>query len=47
MEVRLKRFIFEKGYDKKFGADLSEEQFRQYVEDPLAGSILEEAVSEG
>ena len=44
--VRLKRYIFDKGYDKKFGARPLRRAVQNYIEDPLAEYILKGKVSE-
>ena len=45
--IRLKRFIFEKGYDEKFGARPLRRAIQTYLEDPLAEYMLRGKVSEG
>ena len=45
--MKLKRFIFEKGYDKKFGARPLRRAMQQYIEDPLAEKLLSGEISRG
>ena len=45
--MKLKRFIFEKGYDKKFGARPLRRAMQQYIEDPLAEKLLSGEIKEG
>jgi ATP-dependent Clp protease ATP-binding subunit ClpC len=45
--MKLKRFIFEKGYDKKFGARPLRRAMQQYIEDPLAEKLLSGEIKRG
>ena len=45
--VRLKKFIFEKGYDSKFGARPLRRTIQTEIEDALAQEILENRIKEG
>ncbi|MBO4864594.1 MAG: ATP-dependent Clp protease ATP-binding subunit [Eubacterium sp.] len=44
---RLKDFIFDKGYDKKFGARPLRRAIQTHVEDPLATELLQGRIKEG
>ena len=43
----LKKYIFDKGYDKKYGARPLKRAIQTYVEDGLAEEILKENVKQG
>ncbi|SEQ45917.1 ATP-dependent Clp protease ATP-binding subunit ClpC [Lachnospiraceae bacterium NE2001] len=45
--AKLKRYIFEKGYDKKFGARPLRRAVQTYIEDPLAEKLLSGEVQRG
>jgi ATPases with chaperone activity, ATP-binding subunit len=45
--VRVKDYIFKKGYDRKFGARPLKRTIQSNIEDPLAEQILEGLVQEG
>ena len=44
---RLKRYIYKKGFDKKYGARPLRRAIQQYVEDPLAEKLLEGEIHRG
>ncbi len=46
-DVRLKNYIYEKGYDKKYGARPLRRAIQTYVEDGLAEAILDGKVKNG
>ncbi len=46
-DVRVKNYIFEKGYDKKYGARPLRRAIQSYVEDGLAEAILDGEVNHG
>ena len=43
----MKKYIFDKGYDKKYGARPLKRAIQTYVEDGLAEEILKENVKQG
>ncbi len=45
--VKLKRFIAEKGFDKKFGARPLRRAIQQYIEDPLSEMLLSGELKKG
>ncbi|MCR5213680.1 MAG: ATP-dependent Clp protease ATP-binding subunit, partial [Eubacterium sp.] len=45
--LKVKKFIFEKGYDKKFGARPLRRSIQEYIEDPLAELVLSGQISPG
>ena len=45
--TKLKKFIFDKGYDKDFGARPLRRAIQQYVEDPLSEKILSGEIQKG
>ena len=45
--VKLKRFISEKGFDKKFGARPLRRAIQQYIEDPLSEMLLSGELKKG
>lgn len=45
--VKLKRFISEKGFDKKFGARPLRRAIQQYIEDPLSEMLLSGEIKKG
>ena len=46
-DIRLKNYIFEKGYDKKYGARPLRRAIQSHVEDGLAEAILAGTVKNG
>lgn len=45
--AKLKKFIFEKGYDKKFGARPLRRAVQQYIEDEMAEKLLSGEIKKG